>query len=121
MHSLSVEVRNLESDTGNVRFVLFSKATARSWDSRHVNAGELAVYNRRCVWITPPIPDGVYALAVFHDRNGNKELDKNVLGVPVEPYGFSNDARGTLGPPSIDKAWFAFDHERREIVIMLHN
>lgn len=47
---------------------------------------------------------GRYAIIVFQDENGNGKLDKNALGVPLEPYGFSNDAQGFLGPPSFDDA-----------------
>lgn len=47
-----------------------------------------------------------YAIAVYHDVNKNKFLDKNFLGMPVERYGFSNDARGTFGPPYFSEASF---------------
>ena len=45
-----------------------------------------------------------FAVAVFQDENGNGELDRNRLGIPMERYGFSNDARGLTGPPSFDNA-----------------
>ncbi|MRR38306.1 DUF2141 domain-containing protein, partial [bacterium] len=45
------------------------------------------------------VPYGQYAIAVFHDKNDNDVLDKNIMGVPKEEYGFSNNARGRLGPP----------------------
>jgi uncharacterized protein (DUF2141 family) len=48
--------------------------------------------------------DAVIAIAVFQDLDGNKVLTKNALGIPVEPYGFSNNVRGTFGPPRFDKA-----------------
>jgi uncharacterized protein (DUF2141 family) len=41
---------------------------------------------------------GQYAIILFHDENGNGKLDRNALGVPTEPYGFSNNVRGFLGP-----------------------
>jgi len=47
---------------------------------------------------------GRYAVAVYQDENRNGKLDKNFLGMPTEPYGFSNDARGSMGPPSFDAA-----------------
>ena len=47
---------------------------------------------------------GRYAIILFHDENGNGKLDKNALGVPTEPYGFSNNVRGFLGPPAFEKA-----------------
>ncbi len=50
------------------------------------------------------LPPGTYALGLFHDLNGNGVLDKNLFGIPKEPYGFSNNARGRLGPPSFEDA-----------------
>ena len=47
---------------------------------------------------------GHYAIILFHDENGNGKLDKNALGVPTEPYGFSNNVRGFLGPPAFEEA-----------------
>jgi uncharacterized protein (DUF2141 family) len=47
---------------------------------------------------------GRYAAVAFHDENGNGKLDKNVLGVPAEPYGFSNNVQGFLGPPTFGDA-----------------
>jgi uncharacterized protein (DUF2141 family) len=47
---------------------------------------------------------GDYAVAAFQDRNRNDKLDRHVLGMPKEPYGFSNDARGVFGPASWKEA-----------------
>jgi uncharacterized protein (DUF2141 family) len=47
---------------------------------------------------------GQYAIILFHDENGNGKLDTNALGVPTEPYGFSNNVRGFLGPPDFQDA-----------------
>ena len=46
------------------------------------------------------LPAGDYALSIFQDQNGNGKLDMNPVGMPIEPYGFSNDAAGNYGPPS---------------------
>ena len=46
----------------------------------------------------------VVAVAVFQDLDGNGLLSKNAVGIPSEPYGFSNDARGLFGPPTFDAA-----------------
>jgi len=46
------------------------------------------------------LPAGEYALAIFHDENGNNELDTNWLGIPKESIGFSKGRMKTFGPPS---------------------
>ncbi|MBL7851270.1 MAG: DUF2141 domain-containing protein [Cyclobacteriaceae bacterium] len=52
------------------------------------------------------VEPGEYAASIIHDTNGNLKLDTNFLGIPREGFGFSNDAMGTFGPPSFDKAKF---------------
>lgn len=59
-----------------------------------------------------------YAVAIFHDANGNKYLDKNFLGMPEEKYGFSNGARGTFGPPYYSEASFTVSrHQKISVTI----
>jgi len=63
--------------------------------------------------------DKKYAIAVFHDTNNNQKLDKNFFGIPKEGYGFSNNARGFLGPPDFDEAGFLLDRENKIISLYL--
>jgi uncharacterized protein (DUF2141 family) len=50
------------------------------------------------------LPAGPLALSLFQDANANGRLDMNAMGIPVEPYGFSNNAAGTFGPPKFEQA-----------------
>lgn len=50
------------------------------------------------------LPDGPLALSVFQDANGNGRLDMNAMGMPIEPFGFSNNAAGNFGPPKFEQA-----------------
>lgn len=56
-----------------------------------------------CLPVTNP---GVFAIGLYHDVNGNKKFDKNVLGLPAEPYGVSNNPGLRLGPPKHKEARF---------------
>jgi uncharacterized protein (DUF2141 family) len=62
---------------------------------------------------------GRYAVIVLHDEDGNGKLDKNFWGVPTEPYGFSNDAQGFLGPPAFKDAAVALDGADRTLSVAL--
>lgn len=50
------------------------------------------------------LPPGRYAIIVFHDEDDNGLLDMNLLGIPTEGYGFSNNASGFFSAPSFDAA-----------------
>jgi uncharacterized protein (DUF2141 family) len=64
---------------------------------------------------------GSYAVIVFHDENDNGKLDKNIWGVPIEGYGFSNNAQGSLGPPAFKEVAMTLDEADKEISISLIN
>jgi len=49
------------------------------------------------------VKPGAYSIAVFHDHNGNGKHNRSFIGLPSEPYGFSNDV-GRRGPPSFEAA-----------------
>ena len=52
------------------------------------------------------VPPGRYAISLYQDLNDNGALDANFLRIPAEPYGFSNNGMGRLGPPSFEQAAF---------------
>jgi uncharacterized protein (DUF2141 family) len=63
------------------------------------------------------LPHGAYAVAVFHDENMNGRLDKNMLGVPKEGYGFSNITKRSMGPPKFEDARFELNQLEQTIEI----
>ncbi len=82
-------------------------------------SGVLAAAEDRVVWRVPDLPPGDYSLAIYHDRNDNGRLDRNFLGLPREPYGFSNGLRARFGPPSWRSAHFSVKEPAAEISICL--
>ncbi|WP_439588016.1 DUF2141 domain-containing protein [Hydrogenophaga sp.] len=65
------------------------------------------------------LPAGRYAIKSFADENGNARLDTNIVGLPTERYGFSNNARGRMGPPSFDAAAVPLDADSASISFRL--
>lgn len=64
-------------------------------------------------------PSGEFAVAAFLDTNGNGKLDTNFFGVPSEPYGFSNNVRGVLGPPQWKDARMSLSNMQTELTLVL--
>jgi uncharacterized protein (DUF2141 family) len=55
------------------------------------------------------VPAGRYAVGVMHDEDDDDHFDQGIFGIPQEGYGFSRDARGSMGPPSFESAAFDYD------------
>lgn len=64
----------------------------------------------------PGLAPGRYALRVFADENGNGKLDTNLMGLPTERYGFSNDAKGNRAAPGFDAAALQVDADLQTVI-----
>ena len=114
---LVVLVENVKSDQGTVRAAIFNTAknftaTPHARQAVAAKIGTVSITFRN-------LQTGQYAVAVFHDMNGNEKLDINIAGMPVEPYGFSRDAIGLFGPPSFEDASFQVDGAAKAVNINL--
>jgi uncharacterized protein (DUF2141 family) len=68
----------------------------------------------------PDVPKGTWAVLAYQDANENGELDRNLLGIPKENYGFSRDAAGKFGPPGFDDAAIEVKDELTVAAVKLH-
>jgi uncharacterized protein (DUF2141 family) len=66
---------------------------------------------------TVPLQAGEYAIAMYHDANGNGKFDRGFMGWPIEKFGFSNDIRPKLRAPPFDKVKFTVDRDNHALSI----
>jgi uncharacterized protein (DUF2141 family) len=130
--NLSVTIENVHSDAGEILIGIYdgedafksaidSSATVsallpQKW--RIVGASLRAKAGSQSIIFTQ-LPPGRYAVIAFHDENDNGLLDANAIGVPIEGFGFSNDAHGFLSAPSFDAAAIEVGSIDRTISISL--
>lgn len=99
-----VRVSGATSDSGLVRIAVYENAESFNVSESALISESVAI-NREGTAIVPipvdSIPE-VFSIAAYHDINGDGELNRNLLGIPTEPYGFSNNARTMVGPPEFE-------------------
>jgi uncharacterized protein (DUF2141 family) len=121
--TLRVHIIALRNDEGNIGCLLYSSADGFPGESEKAfqkAAGQISRNNRRtatCVFRN--VPAGRYAVAVGHDENGNRRMDRNAVGIPSEGWGTSRDAPARFGPPSFDDAVFRFNGRRKLILVRM--
>ena len=116
---LKITVANIKKDEGTILIALYNSKDKFPNTNEAYKEGRVKVKNKQAVFIFEGLAPGEYAIALFHDQNDNVRLDKSDLGLPKEPYGFSNDAKGMFGPPSYKKAKFNYNGKTLEIVVSL--
>jgi uncharacterized protein (DUF2141 family) len=101
---LTIQVRHVTSDAGPVMVAVYDKPGDFPAPHKWLAGQAIEAHGDSAVAVFHGLAAGRYAVAAYQDLNRNGKLDKNFLGLPTEPYGFSKDARGSLGPPSFDAA-----------------
>lgn len=112
---LVVVVENIKNDHGNVRTAVFNNA--KDFPKTYTAGQFVAAKSGTVSFIFKDLPAGQYAVSAIHDMNANGKLDTNFVGKPVEPYGFSREARGTFGPPAFEDAAIQLDAPVNTITI----
>ena len=101
---------SLTFDTGAARgavMVALYDSEAGYAGERPVGRQRLDVAAGQLTAVFGGLAAGDYAAKAFHDVNGDGEMNFNPFGIPTEPYAFSNNAVGHMGPASWERARFA--------------
>ena len=121
---LIVRVDNIK-EAGEIHIAIYDSAEAFEADRGEkggaapgITQGTIEMVEPGSVTYRYELPPGTYAIGIFHDANLNNRLDNYFFGVPREQYGFSNNARGFMGPPSFGDAAFSVEG-KTEISISL--
>jgi uncharacterized protein (DUF2141 family) len=118
--AIRVTVAGLRNTDGNLSVALFNvkkgfpgkyEKALRKIDVPAAGAEHVVVFDN--------VPYGLYAVAVRHDENGNGKLDTNILGMPKEGVGTSNNPKSRFGPPSFEDASFTLDKSTMELTVNL--
>lgn len=102
---LLIHVSGLQSKQGKIRIAIYSDPL--SYDQQTSPAFKNVVSaSSGAEWKLEVPAHKPIAISVFHDENENETLDRNLLGIPSERYGFSRGARSQSGPPPFAEAAF---------------
>ena len=108
--SLEMEINNLESNKGPIYIRILDE------NENPVIVGTSPVINYSAEISFDSIFPGKYAIQFFHDENKNQKMDFNLIGIPKEKFGSSNDVKPILGPPKFEKMLFEI-YEDKKIVM----
>src|SRR5687767_2987428 len=116
-NNLEIKIANIKSDKGDILIGLYSDGhnfPRKTTDGKIVKASKDGV-----VVSFHDLKPGPYAISVLHDENSNKDMDQSKIGIPKEGFGFSNNAKGSFGPPSFDKAKFKLEPGKLNTLISI--
>ena len=117
---VKVIITGIENTDGNVEIGIYNSKETFSVFGKEIQGAKVKPIKTGSLNYTfENLLDGTYAIAVWHDENGNQKMDKNLFGVPKENYGFSKNIFGTFGPPDFEEV--SFKVVSREVVTLTIN
>ncbi len=116
---LQIHVTGFSSGDGDLHYSLYADPGHFPTREGRIAKGQVKARAGGVTVVIRDLAPGTYAVALFHDENGNDEFDQGFLGIPLEDYGFSNNVTVFFGPPSFAEVAFELDDKGTRITIHL--
>ncbi|HEY0265342.1 MAG TPA: DUF2141 domain-containing protein [Rhizomicrobium sp.] len=107
--TLVITIHDVSPKGGMLRLGLYDEARYPDDDAAPVASADVKAEMGLTTITLTNVPAGTYAIETFQDVNGNGKMDTSWLGIPLEPFGFSRDAKPHLSKPDFAKVKFTVE------------
>lgn len=98
--TLTLNFEVTKHDKGQILFALYDSKQNHMKES--LKTSNAKVENKKAKVSIQNLAEGDYSFSYFHDLDSSGKLNTNWIGIPTEPYGFSNGKKGKFGPPDFE-------------------
>lgn len=105
-YNITISIDNIRNDKGLIYFALYNCPDDYNNEANHKRSGSVRPEKGSVSFTLYNLPKGVYGMSVLHDENMNKKMDFNLLGIPKEGFGFSENPGLRVGAPNFDAIKF---------------
>jgi uncharacterized protein (DUF2141 family) len=117
---LVIDISGFPSSDGFAMVALNdSKESYKGGEDTAIAKTKTMIVGQKAQVIFSNLPYGWYGISLYHDENRNGKMDKNMMGIPKEAYGFSNNAKGFFGKPDYKDVKFELNTLEKQIFIKL--
>jgi uncharacterized protein (DUF2141 family) len=104
--NLTITIANVSPRGGILRLGLYDAAGYPDDEAKPIASADVPVHGAVMTVFLKDLPPGKYAIESFQDVNANGKMDTSWIGLPLEPFGFSHDARAILSKPGFGSVAF---------------
>ena len=117
---LTVSLEDIRTAEGKLMIAILDSEAAFRGEHPAVASLLLPANGEAITFSIDSLPPGQYGVRVMHDVNDNNDLDSNLVGMPTEPWGFSNNAQGNFGPPAWADVSFELTRTSHQTIKLNH-
>ena len=96
--TLSISFTGIEEKEGAIMGAVFNSEDAYNGKGAPVRQIMIPADKVEIATLFEGLAPGTYAIKSFHDVDGDMKMTTNPYGTPIEPFAFSNNAVGNMGP-----------------------
>ena len=112
-NTLTLTISNINNIEGNLRIGLFNTGESFLEEGQAYRSFNVEVNDESETIVIKNLPKGNYAIGLYHDKNSNDKCDRNFLGIPKEPYAFSNNFKPRFSAPTFKDCQFEISSDHK--------
>ncbi|MCD6597988.1 MAG: DUF2141 domain-containing protein [Bacteroidales bacterium] len=110
-YQLTLKVTGIKEIKGGLVIGLYNNQKAWLKKGKEFSKKTIKITAKKESIVFDNIPAGNYAISLFHDENMDGKVNKSLIGIPKEGYGFSNNVKPRLKAPSFKHASFTLSND----------
>lgn len=111
-NTLTIHVTNIENIEGTLEIAIFNSNERFLEEGQALKTISVKVKANSHTVAFKDLPKGSYAVSMYHDENADGECNRNFMGIPKEPYGFSNNFHPKFSAPTFKDCEFYLDSNK---------
>lgn len=112
-NSLTINISNIENNQGTLEIGLFNTSDSFLKEGEAFKTISVKAKMNETVVVINNLPNGTYAVSMYHDKNADGQCNRNFIGIPVEPYAFSNNFRPKYSAPKFKDCKFDLSSDKK--------
>ncbi|MFD2551694.1 DUF2141 domain-containing protein [Bizionia sediminis] len=117
---LTLTVNNIKPIQGHIVIAVFNTETNFLKEEGRIKKYTMPVTKNTQELVITDLPYGEFAISIYHDENSDGEFNRNYLGIPKEPYGFSNNVKPRFSAPKYKDCKFLFNENKTLTINMIN-
>ena len=109
---LTIKISNIETMKGDIKVGVFNTDATFLKVGYAIKNYTVKVEKNTAVITITDLPKGEYAVSMYHDENSDNKMNTNFIGIPKEPYGFSNNVKPKMSAPKYTDCKFSFSEDK---------
>lgn len=119
-HTLTITIDNIKNLEGTLEIGIFNEGDRFLEEGQAYKSISIDVKDYSETLVIEDLPKGDYAISLYHDINANGKCDRNLFGIPKEPYAFSNNFRPKFSAPTFGDCEFNLNSDKSIKIKLIH-